>query len=65
MNKSRTVVVLMIRGSTIKTFILLDLLLGSGIFYVVKFVAASTLAASIGSYLGTEGIKKAPKFFKR
>lgn len=63
--KKNEIVIYVIRGSTIKKFVILDILVGSGIFYVVKFIFASFLIASAGSFLGTEGIKRAPKIFRR
>lgn len=50
-----------IKGSTIKKFILLDLVTGTGIYYVLKILYSSMLIASVGSMVGTEGIKKYKK----
>nr|WP_228467359.1 hypothetical protein [Brevibacillus sp. JNUCC-41] len=57
-------VIYVVKGSTIKRFLILDLIIGSGIFYVVKFISSSLLIASASSLIGTEGIKKAPKVLK-
>ncbi|MDO7486889.1 hypothetical protein Q5O89_15890 [Peribacillus frigoritolerans] len=58
------IVIYIIKGSTIKRFLILDLIIGSGIFYVVKFISSSIIIASASSFIGTEGIKKAPKVLK-
>lgn len=62
--KNNQIVIYIIKGSTIKRFLILDLIIGSGIFYVVKFISSSILIASVSSFIGTEGIKKAPKVLK-
>ncbi|UVI33246.1 hypothetical protein [Paenibacillus spongiae] len=64
-DKNSQFVVYIIKGSTIKRFLILDLIVGTGIFYVVKFVLSSVLIASVGSIVGTEGIKRAPKIIKK
>ncbi|PHD75920.1 hypothetical protein COF64_10960 [Bacillus sp. AFS043905] len=64
MKKNDQFVIYIIKGSTIKRFLILDLIIGSGIFYVVKFISSSILIASASSFVGTEGIKKAPKVLK-
>ncbi|MGE6613170.1 hypothetical protein ACQKFG_22095 [Peribacillus sp. NPDC076916] len=62
--KNNQIVIYVVKGSTIKRFLILDLIIGSGIFYVVKFISSSLLIASASSFIGTEGIKKAPKVLK-
>ncbi|MEY9866451.1 hypothetical protein ABIE66_001830 [Peribacillus sp. B2I2] len=62
--KNNQIVIYIIKGSTIKKFLILDLIIGSGIFYVVKFISSSVIIASVSSFIGTEGIKKAPKVLK-
>jgi hypothetical protein len=62
--KNNQIVIYIIKGSTIKKFLILDLIIGSGIFYVVKYISSSVLIASVSSFIGTEGIKKAPKVLK-
>ncbi len=47
-----------IQGSTIKKFLLLDFILGTGIYYLVKIISSSILIGSIGSFICTEGIKR-------
>ncbi|WP_376774435.1 hypothetical protein [Paenibacillus eucommiae] len=65
MDKNSQMVVYFIKGSTIKKFVILDIIVGTGIYYVVKIICSSVLAASVGSIIGTEGIKRAPKIFKK
>ncbi|PFE01255.1 hypothetical protein COE15_18515 [Bacillus cereus] len=60
--KNAQIVIHIIKGSTIKRFLILDLVTGTGIFYIVKFISSSALIAFIGSLMGTESIKKIPKF---
>ncbi|WP_459502425.1 hypothetical protein [Bacillus sp. C1] len=59
--KNDQIVIHIIKGSTIKKFLILDLVTGTGIYYVLKFISSSVLIALIGSFMGTEGIKKIPK----
>lgn len=47
-----------IKGSTIKRVILFDIILGTAIYYVVEMISSSTIIATIGSLIGTEGVKK-------
>lgn len=63
-DKNRDFVIYIIKGSTIKTFFILDLVVGTGIFYVVKFVCSSVLVATVGCIIGTEGMKRSPKRIK-
>ncbi|MCQ6563208.1 hypothetical protein NNL21_31535 [Paenibacillus mendelii] len=63
--KDNQFVVYIIKGSTIRRFLILDLILGTGIYYVVKFIFASVLIASAGSIVGTEGVKRAPRLINK
>ncbi|OAS19343.1 hypothetical protein A8708_26815 [Paenibacillus oryzisoli] len=54
-----------VKGSTIKRVILLDILLGTVMYYVVDMVASSTIIAMIGSFIGTEGVKRLPRPINR
>ncbi|WP_379114392.1 hypothetical protein [Paenibacillus sepulcri] len=47
-----------IKGSTIKKIIIFDIFVGTGIYYLLKIVISSTIIATIGSLIGTEGAKK-------
>ncbi|PDY44206.1 hypothetical protein [Bacillus pseudomycoides] len=60
--KNDQIVIHIIKGSTIKKILILDLITGTGIYYIIKFISSSILIALIGSIVGTEGIKKIPKF---
>ncbi|PFN05057.1 hypothetical protein [Bacillus cereus] len=60
--KNNQIVIHIIKGSTIKKFLILDLITATGIYHLVKFISSSALIALIGSIIGTEGIKKIPKF---
>ncbi|MFJ7746440.1 hypothetical protein [Peribacillus sp. NPDC097295] len=53
-----------VKGSTIKNFLIIDMIMGTGIYYVVKMISTSVLMGMIGSYVGSEGIKRIPKFAK-
>ena len=57
--------VYIIHASTIKRLLLLDMVVGSGIYVVVKVISASVLIASLGSILGTEGLKRGPKLLRK
>ncbi|MFD6209509.1 MULTISPECIES: hypothetical protein [unclassified Peribacillus] len=65
MKKNNSIVFYVIKGSTIKKFLILDLVVGTGIYFAVKFISSSLLMASLASIIGTEGIKKAPKILKK
>ena len=60
--KQNQFVVYIIKGSTIKKFLILDLATGSIIYWMVKIIYSSMLLASVGSIIGTEGIKMISKF---
>jgi len=47
-----------IKGSTIKKFIVFDLITGTGIYYFLKILFSSVIVATIGSIIVPEGIKK-------
>jgi hypothetical protein len=46
-----------IKGSTIKRYILIDMLIGSGVYYIIYFISSSFLLGMTGSYIGTEAMK--------
>jgi len=55
-------VVYVIRGTTIKRLVVIDLLLGTGIYYAIKLiVASSVIVATIGSVVGSESVKRIVK----
>ncbi|NRG43397.1 hypothetical protein HRF87_01305 [Bacillus sp. CRN 9] len=62
LKKENQIIFYSIKGSTIKKVFIIDLVTGTGIYYIVKFISASVLIGIIGSVVGTEGIKKVFKF---
>ncbi len=56
--KNQTVVFYSIRGSTIKKFIILDCITGTGIYYALIFITSSILVGIVGSMVCTEGLKR-------
>lgn len=46
-----------IEKSTLQKFLLIDIIIGSGLYYIIKLISSSLLIATIGSMAGTEGIK--------
>lgn len=60
MAKPKKVYLLHLNGKaivTIKSLILIDILLGSGIYYAAKLLTSSLVIASLGSMAGCEGYK--------
>ncbi|WP_225983606.1 MULTISPECIES: hypothetical protein [Bacillaceae] len=49
-----------IRWSTIKKFLVLDFITGTGIYYAFKIISSSVLVGVLGSIICTEGIKRLP-----
>ncbi len=47
-----------IKSSTIKKFVIIDLVTGTGIYWTVNFISSSALIAIISCILGTKKIKK-------
>ena len=62
--KQHQMVFYSIKGSSIKNFLLIDLITGTGIYYAVKVISASVIMGMVGSVIGTEGIKWVPKIRK-
>jgi hypothetical protein len=56
MKKQNQVVFYTIKGSTIKKFLILDCITGTGIFYALKIISSSFLVGFFGSMACTEGI---------
>ncbi|WP_339816950.1 hypothetical protein MKZ15_16430 [Paenibacillus sp. FSL R7-0216] len=59
-NKQRPFIFVTIKASTIRNIFVLDLIAGTGIYYLIKLVTASVLLGSVGSALGTEAMKRIP-----
>jgi hypothetical protein len=55
--KNQNVVFYTIRGSTIKKFIILDCMTGTGIYYALKFITSSIIVGIVGSMVCTESLK--------
>ncbi|MDQ0225878.1 hypothetical protein [Metabacillus niabensis] len=53
-----------IKGSSIKQFFIIDLVVGTGIYYGVETFSSNVVIAIIGCVIGTEGIKRIPKLIK-
>lgn len=45
----------------IKRIMILDIIVGSGIYYALQWMCSSIIISMIGSMVGTEGIKKVQK----
>jgi len=60
MNIQNQVVFYTIKGSTIKKFLILDCITGTGIYYACKIISSSVLVGVLGSIVCTEGIKRLP-----
>ncbi|CAM4319451.1 hypothetical protein [Paenibacillus tarimensis] len=55
------IVIYTIKASSIRNFLIVDLAAGTGIYLAVKMLSSNVWIASIGSMLGTEGIKRLVK----
>ncbi|RCX23771.1 hypothetical protein DFP94_1011373 [Fontibacillus phaseoli] len=55
--RGNKVLICTIKGKTIKNLVLIDLLLGTGMFFVIKIIGSSIIIASIGSMACSEGVK--------
>lgn len=64
MKSNQQFVVYTIKASTIRNFLLVELVAGMGIYYVIKIVTSSVLIATAGSMIGSEGIKRAQRLIK-
>ncbi|MDO7906635.1 hypothetical protein Q5741_09400 [Paenibacillus sp. JX-17] len=57
--------ILTIRRQNLRNLLVIDMLLGTGVYYVIKTVSASLIVAFVGSSLVGEGLKwglRRPKF---
>jgi len=59
--KEQVFLVVVIEGSVIKRIMILDIIVGSGIYYALQWMCSSIIISMIGSMVGTEGIKKVQK----
>ncbi|MGE7662839.1 hypothetical protein ACQKL6_14220 [Peribacillus sp. NPDC097197] len=62
--KQHQIVFYSIKGSSIKNFLIIDLITGTGIYYAVKIISARVIMGMVGSVIGTEGIKWVPKLWR-
>ncbi len=60
----KTFLVVVVEGTVIKRIMLLDILVGSGIYYTLQWICSSIVISMLGSVVGTEGIKKVQKQVK-
>jgi hypothetical protein len=60
MKTQNQVIFYSIKASTIKKYLILDFIAGTGIYYVFKILSSSVLVGILGSIICTEGIKKLP-----
>ncbi|MBB3070002.1 hypothetical protein FHS14_002997 [Paenibacillus baekrokdamisoli] len=65
MDNNPPFVMVVIPLSTIKKFIIIDLLAGTAIFHMLKMPLHSFLAASAGSMVGTILIKQSLKLLRK
>ncbi|MCI0765831.1 hypothetical protein [Bacillus sp. TL12] len=54
-----------VKKSTIKNFIIIDLITGTGIYWIIKSISASSIIAIVGSIASSEWIKKRESPFKK
>mgnify|MGYP003437347765 FL=1 len=58
MREQREIIIVTIKASTIKRLLVIDFLLGMGVYCGVKIISASTIIALIGSAAAAEGFKR-------
>ncbi|GJM79475.1 hypothetical protein MJ257_13895 [Paenibacillus timonensis] len=58
--KQRPFIFVTIKASTIRNILILDLIAGTGLYYLIKLATASVLLGTMGSALGTEAMKRIP-----
>lgn len=57
-NRNNQFVFHIIKGSSIKKFLIIDLITGTGTYWTVNSISSSALIAIISCILGTKKIKK-------
>ncbi|TRZ37372.1 hypothetical protein CEQ21_18130 [Niallia circulans] len=60
----KTFLIVVVEGTVIKRIMILDILVGSGIYYALQWICSSIIISMLGSVVGTEGIKKVQKQVK-
>lgn len=63
--KNNQVIFCTIKGSTIKKFLIVECLTGTGFYYAAKIISSSVLIGMISSMVGTETIKKLLKCLEK
>ena len=59
--KNNRYIFIVIKGSSLKKFVLLDIVTGTGLYYILKIVGLGIVISSVGSFIGTEGLRKYSK----
>lgn len=49
-----------IESKSIKKFFILDIMVGTGLYYICKSSFSNEVAGIVGSIIGTEGIRRFP-----
>ncbi|WP_157076920.1 hypothetical protein [Halalkalibacter krulwichiae] len=58
MKQRETFVFYTIKSAAISSFVMIDLVAGSGIYYALYFLSSSMIVAMAGSAVGIYGVKK-------
>lgn len=58
LKKQQPFVFYTIKGSTIKKFLILDCITGTGLYYALKIYSSSVVIGILGSMVGVEGVRK-------
>ncbi|MCW3794687.1 hypothetical protein OM416_24115 [Paenibacillus sp. LS1] len=57
--------VYVIQSSTLKRFVVMEIILGSIVYNVALYLCHNALLAGVGSWAGTESMKRLPLVFRR
>ncbi|WP_336759842.1 hypothetical protein [Paenibacillus sp. USHLN196] len=57
--------VYVIQSSTLKRFVVMEIILGSIVYNVALYLCHNALLAGVGSWAGTESLKRLPLVFRR
>ncbi|GAS81418.1 hypothetical protein BK131_06895 [Paenibacillus amylolyticus] len=57
--------VYVIQSSTLKRFVVMEIILGSIVYNVALYLFHNALLAGVGSWAGTESLKRLPLVFRR
>jgi|GEM_PF-1378886 len=57
--------VYVIQSSTLKRFVVMEIILGSIVYNVALYLFHNALLAGVGSWAGTESLKRLPLIFRR